>query len=68
MAAKLLGAKKLFPVHWGKFSLALHPWNEPIKRVQKSAQEMELNILTPKIGEAVNFIEESTFDEWWNFE
>lgn len=68
IAGKLLGAKKLFPVHWGKFSLAMHPWNEPIKRVQIAAQEIELNILTPKIGEVVNFLEEMTFEEWWNFD
>ena len=32
-AAMDLRARALMPVHWGKFTLALHPWNEPIKRV-----------------------------------
>ena len=36
-----LNAKVLMPVHWGKFSLALHPWDEPIKRVYKKAGELK---------------------------
>lgn len=68
LAGKLLGAKKLFPVHWGKFSLALHPWNEPIRRVQIAAKEKEINLFTPKIGEVVGFLVENTFEDWWNFE
>ena len=68
IAGKLLGAKKLFPVHWSKFSLAMHPWNEPIKRVKVAAKENQLNLLTPKIGEAINFLENNSFEEWWNFE
>jgi hypothetical protein len=35
-AAIDLKAKSLLPVHWGKFTLALHAWDEPIKRVWKS--------------------------------
>ena len=27
-----LNAKWLLPVHWGKFALANHPWNEPVAR------------------------------------
>ncbi|WP_431217700.1 MBL fold metallo-hydrolase [Puia sp. P3] len=40
-AAGDLGAKKLMPVHWGKFSLALHPWNESVKRVVAEAARMQ---------------------------
>jgi L-ascorbate metabolism protein UlaG (beta-lactamase superfamily) len=36
-AAKELRAKVLLPVHWAKFSLALHPWNEPIRRLKAAA-------------------------------
>jgi L-ascorbate metabolism protein UlaG (beta-lactamase superfamily) len=32
-AALELGAAALMPVHWGKFTLALHPWNEPVRRL-----------------------------------
>lgn len=36
-AAKDLCANALLPVHWGKFTLALHPWNERVRRVVKAA-------------------------------
>ena len=39
-AAVDLKAKSLLPVHWGKFSLALHAWDEPIKRVLEKAKSL----------------------------
>jgi len=36
-AALDLGAKLLLPVHWGKFTLSLHPWDEPVRRVARAA-------------------------------
>ncbi len=53
LAAKELNTRLLLPVHWGKFTLALHPWNEPILRVTKAANEMNIPITTPMIGETV---------------
>ena len=50
-AAVDLKAKSLLPVHWGKFTLALHAWDEPIKRVLEKAKELNMKVLTPKIGE-----------------
>jgi L-ascorbate metabolism protein UlaG (beta-lactamase superfamily) len=32
-AAKDLRAKRLFPVHHSKFTLSLHPWDEPLIRI-----------------------------------
>ena len=52
-AAVALGAKKLLPVHWGKFVLALHPWDEPIERLIKAAEGRPLALLTPMIGETL---------------
>lgn len=66
IAAKDLNAKKILAVHWGKFSLGNHAWDDPIKRVHKAAMENEVSILTPMIGEKVN-IDDSTqsFSNWW---
>ncbi len=36
-AAADLGAKVLMPVHWSKFALSLHAWDEPVKRSFKKA-------------------------------
>ena len=52
-AAKDLNTKVLLPVHWAKYTLALHPWNEPIKRVTVAAEKLNIPITTPLIGETV---------------
>ncbi len=65
-AAKELGAKKLLAAHWGKFTLANHAWDESAERVYKAAQEMNMNLLTPMIGEKVNIDDSAqVFSSWW---
>jgi L-ascorbate metabolism protein UlaG (beta-lactamase superfamily) len=65
-AAVALGAKKLLPVHWGKFVLALHPWDEPIERLLKAAEGKPFEVLTPMIGEALLPTSGKTYDKkWW---
>jgi len=64
-AAIDLQAEVLLPVHWGKFSLALHPWNEPIERVTKAAELRQLTITTPLIGEPVILDQELPRKNWW---
>jgi L-ascorbate metabolism protein UlaG (beta-lactamase superfamily) len=64
-AAKDLGAKLLLPVHWGKFSLANHAWDEPIIRTTAAAKEANLSLLTPMIGEKVNLNQPQLFEDWW---
>ena len=53
-AALDLKAQVLMPVHWGKYTLAMHDWNEPVNRVVKAAKESGLKITTPKLGEKVD--------------
>ena len=64
-AAIDLKAKALLPVHWGKFSLAMHAWTDPIKRVLEKAKELNMTVFTPKIGEPVLLDEKFTSTEWW---
>lgn len=52
-AAQDLRAITLLPVHWGKFTLSLHPWNEPIRRLRAAAEKQGIPITTPRIGEPV---------------
>lgn len=66
-AAIDLNAKELLPVHWGKFTLALHPWNEPIERVVKAANDRQLPVHTPKIGEPVTVGQSFRTSKWWDF-
>ncbi|MEM8508696.1 MAG: MBL fold metallo-hydrolase [Bacteroidota bacterium] len=46
-------AKTLMPIHWGAFKLALHSWTDPIERVSKKAQELQLPLVAPQIGEPI---------------
>lgn len=55
----------LMPVHWGKFSIALHPWNEPIERVVKKAEELNVSLTTPMIGEPVIIGDKYPDTKWW---
>ena len=60
-----LKSKVLLPVHWGKFSLSLHPWNEPIERVIKKVVELNVSVMTPRIGEPITIGEQNLTRKWW---
>lgn len=64
-AAIDLKAKTFVPVHWGKFALALHAWDEPIERVTKEAHRLNVPIVHPMIGEEVNLDLFEITTEWW---
>jgi L-ascorbate metabolism protein UlaG (beta-lactamase superfamily) len=64
-AAIDLRAKKLLPVHWAKFSLSLHAWNEPIIRIKKEAGIKNVRLLHPMIGEYVDLDTDQNFTCWW---
>ncbi|QNK63836.1 MBL fold metallo-hydrolase [Pedobacter sp. PAMC26386] len=65
MAAKDLKAKVLLPVHWAKFTLALHDWNDPVLRVTKSAEESGQLITTPLLGETFHIGGNYPDTKWW---
>ena len=64
-AAEDLKASKIIPVHWGKFKLANHNWNTPIKELLLLNKTKKINILTPMIGEKCLLDEDQVFSEWW---
>ena len=64
-AAVDLKAKVLLPVHWGKFSLALHSWTDSIQRVLKQAAQLHVKVTTPMIGEVVEIDKALPVKEWW---
>jgi len=66
-AAVDLNAKALLPVHWGKFTLAMHAWNDPVKRVLTKAKELNMKVLTPKIGQPLVLDDSFQSESWWNF-
>lgn len=59
-------AKKMMPIHWASFKLALHAWKDPIERVYIKAKELEVNLISPKIGEEIQISGNSNVDSrWW---
>ncbi len=65
IAAKQLNAKTVIPVHWAKFALANHSWDEPINRVYEAAKKENLPLITPMIGQKVNLHSYGIFEKWW---
>ncbi|RYY63676.1 MAG: MBL fold metallo-hydrolase, partial [Chitinophagaceae bacterium] len=64
-AARDLGARRLLPVHWGKFSLSMHDWDEPIRRAVAEADKQDVPLLHPMIGELVNLDAPGPQQKWW---
>ena len=65
-AAVDLKARVLMPVHWAKFALGLHSWDEPIKRVFEKAKDLPVKLVTPLIGEPVILDTSYPDKQWWN--
>ena len=64
-AAKDLKAHCMMPIHWGAFALAMHPWSEPVVRVQKKATELSVPIIVPLVGQYVNDLSAVDQHNWW---
>ena len=64
-AAQDLRAKRLLAVHWGKFALANHDWDDPIIRVAAESERKGMPLLHPLIGEKVSLEEMGVFERWW---
>ncbi len=60
-----INAKKYFPVHWGMFHLAFHPWYEPIENLFELHKQKKVELIMPKLGEVVTIGFESSVESWW---
>lgn len=60
-----LDAKRVMPIHWGAFKLALHSWTDPVERVVKKAEELNVNLVTPEIGESIFLENLDSSPNWW---
>ncbi len=65
-------AKIILPIHWSKFDLSTHKWNEPVKRIKEAlflhndtiSEQQKIQLATPKIGEIFS-LEKYPQSEWW---
>jgi L-ascorbate metabolism protein UlaG (beta-lactamase superfamily) len=60
-----LKGKVLLPIHWGRFDLALHPWTEPVERLNVAAKTAGINVTQPRIGERFALNGNLPQTAWW---
>lgn len=64
--AQDLQAKKILPVHAGKFKLGNHAWDEPLQNVLALNSSTNLQVITPMVGELVELNNpQQPFSAWW---
>jgi hypothetical protein len=45
----------------------MHDWDEPIKRVLKKAEELNVKVTTPMIGEPLTISKYQETKTWWEY-
>lgn len=63
--AQDLKANTLLPAHWGKFQLANHDWDAPIKELVQHNSGTNLPLLTPLIGSITYLDKPAQQTNWW---
>jgi L-ascorbate metabolism protein UlaG (beta-lactamase superfamily) len=63
-----LRASLLQPVHWAKFAEADHRWNEPMDLLVPAAEQLNVELNIPRIGEPYTLGEPAKRRVWWGFE
>ena len=56
-------AKRMMPIHWGAFQLAVHTWDDPVIRASIFAGKKDLDVATPIIGNRISIHENTS--QWW---
>lgn len=62
-AAEDLQAHRIVPVHWGAYTMAFHPWSEPVKRSIPLLRQKGIASLTPYQGQV--FDKNTLTEEWY---
>lgn len=68
-AAEDLDAKYLLPAHVGRFTIAMHAWDDPFKQLKTASENKSYGLVMPVIGESVAIDSPTTkFTDWWKRE
>ena len=62
---RLLKGRRMLPVHWLTFDLALHPWQEPVLQAVETGAELGVEVITPQLGELVDLEDRVPTTRWW---
>ncbi len=60
-----LNGRLLLPIHYAAFDLALHAWDEPIKRALAAAEKAQANLFIPMMGQEIIPTELPSQKQWW---
>ncbi|XCM84184.1 MBL fold metallo-hydrolase [Kitasatospora sp. HUAS MG31] len=60
-----LGGRMMMPIHWGTFSLAPHPWDEPAERAVAAAQALGAELVVPRPGKPFEPSDPPALKLWW---
>ena len=60
-----LNGRWLMPIHNGTFDLAFHAWSEPFDRIVALAEQRNVLITTPQMGEEFNLMQPHKGRAWW---
>ena len=58
-------AHRMLPVSWATFNIAFHDWDEPIERAIKAANDKNVELVTPRVGDVVIADEPYGSFSWW---
>lgn len=61
--AKILNARYFVPVHWGAYAMALHAWDEPVKKSLPLVNDFGITPITPLQGQVFDRMTKT--DNWW---
>jgi L-ascorbate metabolism protein UlaG (beta-lactamase superfamily) len=65
-AATNLRAKSILPGHSGKFAMAMHAWDEPLREITELNKQVGHHLITPRIGEPVLLHQlNQVYERWW---
>ncbi|MBO2944549.1 MBL fold metallo-hydrolase [Paenibacillus sp. F411] len=66
-AARDVQGAQMMLIHWGAFTLAYHGWTEPIERALPAAEQLNMKLVTPRLGETIPLIQQDRGEAsgWW---
>ena len=59
-----INTRHVMPIHWAKFDLSFHDWNDPVIRFTQAAKSTDLKVATPYIGETFS-LDALPDKRWW---
>ncbi|SEL80124.1 hypothetical protein SAMN04488008_105233 [Maribacter orientalis] len=54
------------PIHWAGFKFALPDWKDPILHIKVKADELNIVVIAPQIGQEIILKDSiTTYPNWW---